>query len=297
MISSSNTCRKVLVIGHSGQLAHALAEQQSQREHLDITCVGRPEVDLCDSASVLRILEKEQPDVVVNAAAYTAVDKAEDDKDLAYSINASGVRTLARLCNQCSTGLIHVSTDYVFDGSGSIPLDESTPVAPLGVYGQTKLEGERFALAEHPSSVVIRTSWVYGDAGSNFVTTMLRLAESRDTLGVVADQYGRPTYATDLASTILEIAAQLNGTQGGVYHYSNEGAVTSWHGFAEAIFSEAKKSGLKTPSLINAISTDQYPTPAKRPAWSALALEKIKNTFGVSIPDWTDSLATYFNKR
>lgn len=297
MSSQQPSSQKVLVIGHAGQLAKALANLAGFQGGLEIVCVGRPEVDLCDPATINAIFSKEQPDVVVNAAAYTAVDKAETDEDLARSINAVGVKHLADSCLLYGVKLIHVSTDYVFDGKGDRPLVETDRVSPIGVYGQTKLEGEQLALSVLPSTVVIRTSWVYGDEGSNFVTTMLRLAETRDALGVVGDQFGRPTYAHDLAQAILDIVPQLNGSHGGIYHYSNDGDVTSWHGFAQEIFSQASRRNIKAPAVVNSISTTEYPTPAERPAWSVLSVDKIRDTFSVEIPIWQDSLNDYFNKR
>ena len=291
---------KLLVIGYSGQLAKSLASLKSAHPRLNIVCVGRPELDLCDPSSVDAVFKKEQPNVVINAAAYTAVDKAESEVDHARAINAVGVKHLAESCLAHGAKLVHISTDYVFDGQGSVPLLETDPVSPIGVYGQTKLEGEQLALSVLPSSVIIRTSWVYGDEGNkgnNFVTTMLRLAESRDTLGVVGDQFGRPTYASDLAQAILQIVPQLDDASGGVYHFSNDGETTSWHGFAEEIFKQAAKRGLKAPKVLNSITTAEYPTPAARPAWSVLSLNKIQETFSVNIPSWKDSLNTYFNKR
>ena len=288
---------KLLVIGYSGQLAKSLASLKSAHSGLNIVCVGRPELDLCDPSSVDAVFKKEQPDVVVNAAAYTAVDKAESEVDRARAINAVGVKHLAESCLAHGAKLVHISTDYVFDGQGSVPLLETDPVSPIGVYGQTKLEGEQLALSVLPSTVIIRTSWVYCDEGSNFITTMLRLAETRDTLGVVGDQFGRPTYAYDLAQAILKIVPQMDETHGGIYHFSNDGEVTSWHGFAEEAFKQAAKRGIKIPQVLNSITTAEYPTPAARPAWSVLSLTKIQETFSVNIPSWKDSLNTYFNKR
>lgn len=288
---------KILVIGHTGQLARALAQLKDANSDFDMVCVGRPELDLCDTTTIDSIFIKEQPDVVVNAAAYTAVDKAESEIDCARAVNAIGVKHLADSCLKYGARLIHVSTDYVFDGNGTAPMLESDIVAPLGVYGQTKLEGEQMALAVLPSTVVIRTSWVYGDEGSNFVTTMLKLAENRDELGVVDDQFGRPTYAFDLASAILQIVPQINHTHGGIYHYSNGGESTTWHGFASEIFSQAKSRGLKVPKKLNSLTTKQFPTIAKRPAWSVLSLDKIRDTFSVETLNWKDSLKDYFNKR
>ncbi|MFC4991196.1 dTDP-4-dehydrorhamnose reductase [Rubritalea tangerina] len=288
---------KVLVVGQTGQLAKALADAVPLRESIEMTVLGRPDIDLTNPGLVREVLKRVRPDVVVNASAYTAVDKAETDHELAYQVNAQGVEVLAKACADGGAQFIHVSTDYVFDGSGTEPYKPEDMVSPLGAYGASKLKGEELALAALASSVIIRTSWVYGDEGSNFVSTMLRLAESRDELGIVADQLGRPTYASDLAGAILDIVPALDGSQGGVYHYSNEGEVTSWHGFAEAIFRTSEEYGARVPDTVRAITTAEYPTPAKRPAWSVLDLEKIKNVFSISIPDWNDSLATYFKKK
>ncbi|WP_018969614.1 dTDP-4-dehydrorhamnose reductase [Rubritalea marina] len=286
--------KRVLVIGKSGQLAKALTSLTGEFSKCSIHAVGRPELDITNVDSVKSVLEVYCPDVVINASAYTAVDQAESDIESARNINATAVQTLARLCAQASLQLIHISTDYVFDGTATAPLKESDAVAPMGVYGQTKLEGEQFAVSENPSSIIVRTSWLYGDHGNNFVSTMLRLAEQRHTLGVVSDQFGRPTYASDLARTLMIIGVHASDDDAGVYHYSNDGEPTSWYGFANEVFTHAKALGLKVPDRLNAITTEDFPTPAKRPAWSVMNLDKIQSTFNLNIPDWKSSLSKYF---
>lgn len=296
------TRTKVLVIGKAGQLARALSVKSAQEAvaaTLEIRCAGRPEVDLCDSASLGSVFADFQPQYVINAAAYTAVDKAESDEAKAFAVNAVGVKHLADCCRCYSARLFHISTDYVFDGSQRIPLIESDEVAPLGAYGRSKLAGEWAAQSISSDAVIIRTSWVYGDGENNFVRTMLKLAEARETLGVVADQFGRPTYAGDLADFLVAAIQRIEqgvAIDGGVYHYSNAGEVTTWHGFAEAIFLRAAERGMKAPSTLNAISTEDYPTPAERPKWSVLDIQKTESSFGITLPEWQDSLDQYFNK-
>jgi dTDP-4-dehydrorhamnose reductase len=224
-----------------------------------------------------------KPAVLINCAAYTAVDKAEQERDLAYQINAEAVGVLAAVCAANECRFIHVSTDYVFDGTATCPYKEEDLTAPQSVYGQTKLEGERQALLVNPNAVIIRTSWVYSSFGKNFVKTIIRLLQDKPQISVVQDQLGSPTYAADLANAILQVASS-NTWITGIYNYSNTGIV-SWFQFAVEI---GKLSGLTTP--IKGISTAEYPTPAKRPAWSVLDTTKIVATYGVIIKDWKESL-------
>jgi dTDP-4-dehydrorhamnose reductase len=221
--------------------------------------------------------------VLINCAAYTAVDKAEQEPLLARQVNAEAVGLLAAVCaaNQCR--FIHVSTDYVFDGTATSPYKEEDLTAPQSVYGQTKLEGERQALLANPQTVIIRTSWVYSSFGKNFVKTIIRLLQDKPQISVVKDQLGSPTFAADLANSILQIISSNNWIPG-IYNYSNSGII-SWYQFAEEI---GKLAGSSTP--IRGISTEEYPTPAKRPAWSVLDTSKIVSTYGVTIKDWKESL-------
>lgn len=250
------------------------------------------EVDIADPVAVASFLERARPDWVVNCAAYTNVDKAEDEPELAHRLNAVGPGNLARACAAAGSRLIHLSTDYVFDGAADRPYRETDPVSPLGVYGRTKAAGEEEVLAAAPDSVVIRTAWLYGRHGRNFVHTVLRLLAEKGGLGVVADQFGSPTWAFDLAGLIAAIAAG-RGLAGGIYHFSGEG-VASWHEFAVEI---ARLSGACPEdglgSAVRPLRTDQYPTRAARPAYSVLDKSKLRS-LGFAVPAWRDSLARYF---
>ncbi|WP_286049661.1 dTDP-4-dehydrorhamnose reductase [Rheinheimera sp. KL1] len=233
------------------------------------------------------------PDIIINAAAYTAVDKAEQDQESANAINHLGAEYLARIAQKLNAVFIHVSTDYVFDGNSAVPYVETDKPNPQSVYGKTKLDGES-AIAQHCTKhIILRTAWVFAEHGNNFVKTMLRLALSRPELGVVADQIGGPTYAGDIADAILNIISQLNSQnedRWGVYHFSGEPYV-SWHSFAECIFEEAfNQSLLMTQPILNAITTEQYPTPAKRPAYSMLDCQKIHVAFNIEPSNWRAAL-------
>ena len=289
------------MIGSSGQLARALMARVVDGElaGAEFRCVGRPDVDLCHPGSLKAEFDAYQPSLVVNAAAYTAVDKAEADELKAYQVNALGVNYLAHACKAAGAQLIHLSTDYVFGGDREQLLLESDPVEPLNAYGRTKLAGEWAALSVLPESVVIRTSWVYSQYDGNFVSTMLRLAQSRDELSIVDDQFGRPTNADDLADMVVvmmgRLLAEPDGDFGGVYHFSNSGEVVSWHDFAEEIFSQAARCGLKVPSVVRGIPGAEYPTPAVRPRWTVMSVAKIEGVLGINIPDWKVSLERHFN--
>ena len=250
------------------------------------------EIDI-RSADALRDQADERPfDWLVNCAAYTAVEKAEEEPDLARSLNAEGAGNLAIVANEHGARFIHISTDYVFDGSGSRPYIEEDPVAPIGVYGSTKAEGERFVRLNCESSYIVRTAWLYGKHGPNFVRTMLRLMAERERVSVVTDQRGSPTYAIDLADVIIAIVR--SGNKGyGTYHFTDEGE-TSWYDFAVAIRDEALATGLLSRDCrVDPITSDQYPTKVKRPAYSVLSKDKIKKVFGLTIPTWRTSLRAY----
>lgn len=282
--------RPILVTGGTGQLASALAESAS----VPVALVGRPEFDFDRPKSIAAALHAAAPWLVVNAAAYTAVDAAETDVEVAYRANRSGPEILARLCAEAGVPLIHISTDYVFDGAKGAPYVEADPVAPQGVYGASKLAGESAVLAGCPQAIVLRTSWVYASMGRNFVLTMLNLAKTRDHLRVVADQFGCPTAAPDLAAAILAIATRVraDGWQprfGGVFHAAGSGW-TTWHGLACAVFEEAARHGSRVPR-VDPITTAEYPTKAKRPADSRLDCGRLATVFDVRLPPWRPSLA------
>lgn len=287
------------VVGESGQVACALkrvARLRGASEHgVSLVARGRPEVDLCKPASLEVFLDEVRPGVVVNAGAYTAVDKAESEREAAFAVNAHGSQALAEACEARGVPLIHISTDYVFDGAKGAPYVEDDLRKPGTVYGASKAAGEVAIAAAAPRHVILRTAWVYGLEGGNFVRTMLRLGAERDELGVVCDQHGTPTFADDIAEMILKIAARVREEPAesdvwGVYHFTNGGA-TTWHGFAEAIFAHAAAAGLKVPRDVKPIGTADYPTPAKRPAYSVLDCSKIERVFGVERDAWDAALA------
>ena len=275
--------KKVLVTGAHGQLGSELNFVSSLLESHSFTFVSRQDLDISDESAVRNLFAAHKFDVLINAAAYTAVDKAETDSDNAYKINLDAVGLLATVCKQHGCKFIHISTDFVFEGNQAHPLKEDDAVNPTGVYGASKLAGEELALQNNSDSLIIRTSWVYSSFGNNFVKTILRLCKERESLNVVFDQVGTPTYARDLAQAIIDIIQQPDWKPG-IYHYSNEG-VASWYDFAVAICDIA---GLKTK--LGPIESYQYPTPAVRPKYSVLNKKKFKDTFGIQIPYWRDSL-------
>jgi dTDP-4-dehydrorhamnose reductase len=284
------TSRPILVTGGSGQLASALVAAPP----VPVCRVGRPAFDFDRLETIGAAFVQADPCLVVNAAAYTAVDAAEKDADAAYRANRDGPAELARLCEAAGIPLIHVSTDYVFDGAKGAPYVETDTVAPQGVYGASKLAGEQAVLGACQRAIVLRTSWVYAPAGRNFVRTMLMLGKTRDRLTVVADQKGCPTTAHDLAEAILAIAARIAETgwqdgYAGVFHAAGTGW-TTWHGLASAVFEEAARHGAPVPR-VDPIATADWPTPAKRPADSRLDCTKLAAVFGVRLPNWRPSLA------
>lgn len=277
--------KTVLVTGAGGQLGSELRLRSGQTEGYDFTFIGRSHVDFADRKSIEGYFEDKSFDIIINCAAYTAVDKAESEPAIAGAVNHRAVEALAHIAKTKGISLIHISTDYVFDGGNFKPYTENEPTNPQGVYGQTKLDGEEAMRSINPPrSAIVRTSWLYSSFGNNFVKTMLRLGSERDELGVVFDQVGTPTYARDLAIALLEILPRLKGDGTEVYHYSNEG-VCSWYDFAKAIFELA---GIECD--IKPIETRDYPTPATRPHYSLLNKAKIKRDHGVAIPYWRDSL-------
>lgn len=286
----------ILVTGGTGQLATALATLGGDR----IRRVGRPEFDFDRPDSIGETFAAVAPGLVVNAAAYTAVDLAETEQAAAFRANRDGPEALSRLCADAGIPLIHVSTDYVYDGEKPSPYVESDAVGPRGVYGASKLAGETAVLASGARAIILRTAWVYAATGRNFVRTMLNLGQTRDTLRVVADQQGCPTAATDLAAAILSIAHRLeqdgwDDARSGVFHAAGAGE-TTWHGLAMAVFREAARHGAKTPTSVEAITTAEYPTPARRPANSRLDCTRLATAFDFRFPDWHDSLVRTVNQ-
>jgi dTDP-4-dehydrorhamnose reductase len=276
----------ILVTGSNGQLGSELKNQALDYSQYKFFFTDIQELDICQSQDVLKYVLENDIDQVINCAAYTAVDKAESDIEKAQLINVDAVSNLVKACEVANARLIHISTDYVFNGEYYKPLSEDTEVSPIGVYGITKLEGEKKVINASIESIVIRTSWLYSSYGNNFVKTMMRLGTERDELGVIFDQVGTPTYARDLASAILKIIPQGGkmDESGKIYHFSNEG-VASWYDFAIAIMEYAGISCKLKP-----IKTVDYPTPAKRPHYSVMDKSKIKNDFGIELPYWRDSL-------
>jgi dTDP-4-dehydrorhamnose reductase len=283
---------KILITGKNGQVGKCLVEQINKMPDITLLALGRDQLDIIDEVQVHNIVVDFQPDIIINAAAYTAVDKAEQENKLAYAINRDGPKHLAVAANHVKAAIIHISTDYVFSGDVSNSYIESDQTEPQGVYGLSKLAGEQAVALASSRHIILRTAWVFGEQGNNFVKTMLRLAKDKDTLGVVADQFGGPTYAGDIASAILNIAQQMfAGNQAyGVYHYSGFPYV-SWHAFAEFIFNSAREQGVLTKTInVNPITTQDYPTPAKRPANSRLNCEKIMRTFEIEQSDWQSAI-------
>ncbi len=278
----------ILVTGADGQLG---SEIKSLVDSKNFYFANRKIVDIQNQKALKDFLHDNKIEVIVNCAAYTAVDKAEVEQSLANEINHVAVKNLSVISKERNIKLIHISTDYVYEGTNYKPYKEDDITNPQGVYGKTKLDGERAMLKIAPAnSIIIRTSWLYSSYGSNFVKTMLKLGQEKDELGVIYDQIGSPTYAKDLAKTILEIVPKIKNSTPKIYHYSNEG-VLSWYDFAKEIMRLAKLS-----CKINPIETYEYPTPAKRPYYSVLNKSKIKKDFGIRVPYWKDSLFDCIDK-
>ncbi|MFV0148633.1 dTDP-4-dehydrorhamnose reductase [Empedobacter falsenii] len=275
--------KQILVTGANGQLGQSVKEISINYPGLDFTFVSRDELDITNQSAIVAYFQANQFDAVINCAAYTAVDLAESEIEAARLINATATKYLAEATAEQKIPFVHISTDYVFDGTVSVPRLETDPVNPIGVYGQTKLEGEEFALAINPLTIVIRTAWVYSKYGKNFVKTMLWLFNEKEEIGVINDQIGSPTNAVDLADVVAQILSKDELVYG-IYNYSNEGEC-SWFEFASKI-KELSNSSIK----INPIPTSAYPTPAKRPSYSLLDKTKIKETYKISIPNWEHSL-------
>ena len=274
----------ILVTGSNGQVGSEIKELSSNYDYNFLFTTSK-ELDITEHKKVKEFIKENNIKTIINCGAYTGVDKAEDEKELANDINHLAVKNLAILSNEFGIKLIHISTDYVFDGENFKPYTEDDITNPNGIYGQTKLDGENAMISINPlNSIIIRTSWVYSSFGNNFVKTMLRLGKEKDELGVIFDQVGTPTYARDLAKTILDILPNIKNDKTEIYNYSNKG-VLSWYDFAKEIMRMAKLD-----CIINPIETKDYPTPAKRPHYSLLNKSKIKQEFYITIPYWKDSL-------
>jgi dTDP-4-dehydrorhamnose reductase len=283
---------KIAVTGTQGQVVRSLAERGAARG-IEVVSIGRPDVDLAEPVALARAIEAARADVVINAAAYTAVDRAESDPEAAMAVNAAGAQAVAAAAARIGRPIVQISTDYVFDGRLARPYREEDSVNPINVYGRTKLAGEYAVAAANPHHVIVRTAWVYSPFGNNFVKTMLRLGETRDKLAIVADQSGAPTSALDIADGLILIAEKLSGQPRdialyGTFHMTGAGEA-NWADFAEAVFAEAVARG-RRPVAIEPIATAQYPTPAARPANSRLNVAKISQTYNIALPDWRQSV-------
>jgi len=280
--------RPIFIAGRTGQVAGALLDLAVEY-NVPLVATGRPQLDLADPASIERVATSIAPRAIVNAAAYTAVDRAEAEPTLAFAVNRDGAAQLAAAAARLRIPFVHMSTDYVFDGQKVSPYLEDDPLAPLSVYGQSKLAGEQAVREIYPGSLVLRTSWVYSSSGHNFVRTMLHLAATRDVVRVIDDQHGAPTAASDLARAILDILTSPAAREAaGLYHITAAGE-TTWHGFADAIFAGWARRGHRVPKLA-ATTTAEYPLPARRPVNSRLDCSKIERTLGVRLPRWEASL-------
>jgi dTDP-4-dehydrorhamnose reductase len=277
--------QKILVTGANGQLGMELRELSSAYPLFDFIFLSRHQLAIENTEAVISIFAKHRPQYCINCAAYTAVDKAESEKNEAFLINAEAAGKLAAVCRENNTRLIHISTDYVFNGEATIPYKEDAPVNPVSVYGASKLEGEKQVMKNNAASIIVRTSWVYSLYGKNFVKTMLRLLHEKEVINVVNDQHGSPTHAADLAEVLMQIISSQNWHPG-IYHYTNDGII-SWYDFATLI-----KETTGSSCNINPVPSSTYPTVAKRPPYSALDKIKIRETFGVVPKDWRRSLET-----
>ncbi len=282
---------KIVVVGAKGQLGWELC-RRTKHAGFDVIALDLPEFDIADNDCVQKTLNRSDILLVINASAYTAVDQAESEVELAFAVNRDGPAFLASACAAAEIPLIHVSTDYVFDGCKKSPYSEDDPVCPIGVYGKSKVEGEVKIRELLPEHIILRTAWLYGVHGNNFVKTMLRLGKEQDLIRVVADQYGGPTFAGDLADAILSIAGRIHESDNiswGTYHFCGQG-VTTWHGFTEEILAIARQHIPLKVEKVEAITTSDYPTPAQRPANSSFDCTLINTHFGISPRPWQESL-------
>jgi dTDP-4-dehydrorhamnose reductase len=280
---------KTLVLGASGQLGQCLKAVAAERNISFLEFPDENEGNILDVVGLKTLFERVQPQYVINCAAYTAVDKAEDEVDICRAVNKTGALNVAVLCKEFSVVLVHISTDFVFEGDIVDLLKEDDLAEPISVYGLTKLEGEQDIIAKLPEHYILRTSWLYSEFANNFVKSMLKYGAERDVLSIISDQIGTPTYAVDLAGAILDIL-ESGKKEYGIYHYSNEGAI-SWYDFAKAIFDI---SGIQV--IVRPIPTSEYPTKATRPKFSVMDKSKFKETFEIEVPYWRDSLVKCINK-
>jgi dTDP-4-dehydrorhamnose reductase len=285
---------KILITGANGQVGFCLQRILSNMS-FETIAFNREALDITDVLAVNQKVAEIQPHIIINAAAYTAVDKAETEIEKAFAINRDGAANLAQATKKNNAAIFHISTDYVFPGDKSSAYVEEDVTGPQGIYGVSKLEGEQAVIQHNDKHIILRTAWVFGEHGNNFVKTMIRLGKTRDQLGVVADQFGGPTYAGDIAAALAKIAdiyRKQSELAWGVYHYAGDPHV-NWHQFAEEIFSRADKANLlpKGKPQVKAITTDEYPTPAKRPKNSRLNCQKIEQTFNVTSSDWRSALS------
>lgn len=281
---------KVLVTGAGGQLGHCFRELAGKYPEIEFLLMKKEELSIADEPQLQEFFRLHKPDWCVNTAAYTMVDKAESDVENASMINGTAVGYLASACFSTGTRLVHVSTDYVFSGVQDKPWKESDPIDPVNAYGSSKALGEKLAIEKNFGTYVIRTSWLYGKHGNNFVKTMIRLMGEREQLGVVNDQYGSPTYAGDLAETIIRLILLEKTVTPGIYHFSNSGN-TTWYGFASAI-----REMIHSKCEVKPVDTASYPTPARRPAYSVMDNSKISQALSIEIPHWRDSLSKFISE-
>lgn len=284
---------RVLLTGCNGQVGYCLAKLLSNRTDVTLLALDRNDLDITNPIAVKASIEEFQPNIVINAAAYTAVDKAEEEIDLVYAINCLGPKFLAEASKEVGAAILHISTDYVFEGDKNGEYLETDATNPQGIYGASKLAGEIAVAKACDKHIILRTAWVFGEHGSNFVKTMLRLGATRNELSIVGDQFGGPTYAGDIANTLIEIANKITGgkkVEYGIYHYSGLPHV-SWYEFADAIFDSAiTQSVLTKKPKLTCIATEQYPTPAKRPSNSRLNTKKISDAYSVAASNWKVAL-------
>ncbi|KQY45712.1 dTDP-4-dehydrorhamnose reductase [Rhizobium sp. Root483D2] len=290
--------RRYVVTGREGQVVSALLERAKHWPEIEVLPLGRPLLDLSSHQTINKAISAAKPDIIISVAAYTAVDQAETDEAVAFSVNADAVGHIGEVAADLGVPVVHISTDYVFDGEKNAPYNEDDPVRPLGVYGRSKLEGEKLLAGATSNYAILRTAWVYSPFGKNFVRTMLRLAETRDTIGVVADQYGNPTSALEIADGVLKVADNLLSSNDeilrGTFHMSGSGDA-SWADFAHTIFQLSGEVGGPL-AAVNSITTAEYPTPARRPMNSRLDCDKLYNVHGVRLPHWKMSAAEVVSK-
>ena len=284
---------RVLITGANGQVGYCLTERLKKHDNVEVLSVDVNGLDITDESSVQKVVSEFKPGIIINAAAYTAVDRAESEVELSYAINQYGPKYLAEAADKINAAILHISTDYVFPGDKDGLYEETDATGPQSVYGASKLAGEQEVIKACDKHIILRTAWVFGEVGNNFIKTMVRLGKDREALSIVGDQYGGPTYAGDIADALITIATKIDNkepVQYGLYHFSGLPHI-SWFEFAQAIFAQVKDKGIidKVP-VLSAITTADYPTPAKRPANSKLATDKISNTFDIEASDWQTAL-------